>query len=87
MLVIFPVLFYFSFFIWSCSVLMMMQIMRRESTVAQGLRSDTLLATKKAESASMRPLPFSPCGLLVADLPQDTISLAPGSPHISDNIG
>lgn len=54
MLVIFPILFCFSFFIWSCSVLMM-QIVRCESAVAQGLRSDTLQATKKAESASMRP--------------------------------
>lgn len=33
---------------------MMMQIVRRESAVAQGLRSDTFQATKKAESASMR---------------------------------
>lgn len=57
MLFIFPILFCFSFFIWSCSVLMMMQIVRCESAVAQGLRSDILQATKKAESASMRPTP------------------------------
>lgn len=36
---------------------MMMQIVRCESAVAQGLRSDVLQATKKAESASMRPTP------------------------------
>lgn len=36
---------------------MMMQIVRCESAVAQGLRSDILQATKKAESASMRPTP------------------------------
>lgn len=36
---------------------MMMQIVRCESAVAQGLRSDTLQATKKAESASMQPPP------------------------------
>lgn len=59
MLFIFPILFCFSFFIWSCSVLMMMQIVRCESAVAQGLRSDTLQATKKAASASMRPPPPS----------------------------
>lgn len=40
---------------------MMMQIVRRESAVAQGLRSVTLQATKMAESASMLTLvPFIP---------------------------
>lgn len=41
---------------------MMMQIVRCESAVAQGLRSDTLQATKKAASASMRP-PHTPHSL------------------------
>lgn len=57
MLVIFPILFCFSFFIWSCSVLMMTQIVRCESTVAQGLRSDTLQAPKRRKCASMRLSP------------------------------
>lgn len=49
---------------------MMMQIVRCESAVAQGLRSDTFQATKKAASASKRlPIPSLPFGLLVADLP------------------
>lgn len=38
---------------------MMMQILRCESAVAQGLRSDTLQATRKTERASMRPPPPS----------------------------
>lgn len=67
---------------------MMMQIVRCESAVAQGLRSDTLQATKKAESASMRPpTPLNPHGLLVADLSPLTTSLAPKCPQISDTIG
>lgn len=33
---------------------MMLQIVRCESAVAQGLRSDTFQATKEAERASMR---------------------------------
>lgn len=40
---------------------MMMQIVRCESAVAQGLRSDTFQATKRAERASMRlPSPSLP---------------------------
>lgn len=66
---------------------MMMQIVRCESAVAQGLRSDTLQATKKAERASMRPLPPTPFGLLVADLSPLWTSLAPKCPQISDTIG
>lgn len=39
---------------------MIMQIVRCESAVAQGLRSDTFQATKTTESASMRSLtPYS----------------------------
>lgn len=55
MLFIFPVFILFSFFIWSCSVLMMMQIVRCESAVAQGLRSDTHQANKMAKRAGMHP--------------------------------
>lgn len=66
---------------------MMMQIVRCESAVAQGLRSDTLQATKKAERASMRSLPPTPFGLLVADLSPLWTSLAPKCPQISDVIG
>lgn len=66
---------------------MMMQIVRCESAVTQGLRSDTLQATKKAASASMRPPSLTPLGLLVADLSPLTTSLAPKCPQISDKIG
>lgn len=73
---------------------MMMQIVRRESAVAQGLRSDTLLATKKAECASMRPLPFPPlaCWLRTSpesqpaslpDPPKSLIYLAEHLPHVN----
>lgn len=86
MLFIFPILFCFSFFIWSCSVLMMMQIVRCESAVAQGLRSDVLQATTKTESASMRPTPPHSLWPVVADLPPPTTSLAPKCPKISDTI-
>lgn len=41
-------------------MMMMIMQMRCESAVAQGLRSEILQETKKAESASMRPTPPSP---------------------------
>lgn len=87
MLVIFPILFCFSFFIWSFSVLMMMQIVRCESAVAQGLRSDTLQATKRRKAQACNPHPLTPFGLLVVDLSPLTTSLAPERYQISDIIG
>lgn len=64
---------------------MIMQIVRCESAVAQGLRSDTFQATKTTESASMRSLTPTPFGLLVVDLsPLFITSLAPKCPEISD---
>lgn len=48
---------------------MMMQIVRCESAVAQGLRSDTFQATKKGgKREQATPTPLTPFGLLVADL-------------------
>lgn len=65
----------------------MMQIMRCESAVAQGLRSDTFQATKRATSASKQPLPPYPFGLLVADLPPPSPSLAPKStPYLRQDL-
>lgn len=86
MFVIFPVLFYFTFFIWSCSDLMMMQILRCESAVTQGLRSDTLQATQKAASASVRPQPLYPlaCWLTTSPLLPPALLLNP--PRISEKI-
>lgn len=62
MMCIFSYFVLFSFFIWSCSVLMMQ--LRCESAVAQGLRSDVLQANKMPESAGLHPEPPSlwPCG-------------------------
>lgn len=60
---------------------MIMQIVRCESAVTQGLRSDIFQATKKAESASVRlPIPFIPFGLLVVDLPPLATSLVAKCP-------
>lgn len=67
---------------------MMMQIVRRESAVAQGLRSVTLQATKMAESASMLTLvPFIPFGQLVSDLSPLIPASPPSAPKFSVLIG
>lgn len=68
---------------------MMMQVARCESAVAQGLRSDILQATKKAEKRK-RATPHNPLityGLLVADFSPLKSSLAPECPRVSDLIG
>lgn len=60
---------------------MMMQIVRCESAVAQGLRSDTFQATKKAESASMRPPhPLIPLACLLRTSPRSQPALLPNAP-------
>lgn len=66
----------------------MMQIVRCESAVAQGLRSEIFQATKMAESARMQShAPFFPFGLFVVDLSLHKSSLAPKCTQISDIIG
>lgn len=66
---------------------MMMQIVRCESAVAQGLRSDTSQATKMAASACERlPYPSLPLACWLWTSPLIT-SLAPKCPQISDRIG
>lgn len=66
---------------------MMMQIVRCESAVAQGLRSDTSQATKMAASACERlPYPLLPLACWLWTSPHIT-SLAPKCPQISDRIG
>lgn len=66
----------------------MMQIVRCESAVAQGLRSVTLQATKMAESASMLTLiPFIPFGLLIVDLSPLKPASPPSAPKFSIIFG
>lgn len=80
--VLFSYCLFFSFFIWSCSVLMMMQIMRCESAVAQGLRSDKHPTCDKREQATSTPL--TPLASWLQTSPLLTI-LAPKRPQISYN--
>lgn len=89
MLFIFPILFVFSFFIWTCSVLMMMQKTRCESAAAQGLRSDTIQANEMAASACERlPHPSLPlaCWLWTPPSHFKPASLPKTPPPLSDNI-
>lgn len=81
MLVIFPICFvFFPFFIWSCSVLMM-QKMRCESAVAQGLRSDTLSSNlnggKRTRATPHALPPHSPWPVWLRTSPHPKTSLAP----------
>lgn len=68
----------FSFFIWSCSVLMMQ--LRCESAAAQGLRSDVLQATKMPESAGLHPEPPFPLALWLWTSPHLRPASLPKSP-------
>lgn len=58
----------------------MMQIVRCESAVAQGQRSDILQATKRRKAQACDPKTPTPFGLLVADLSPLQTSLAPECP-------
>lgn len=87
MLVIFPILFCFSFFIWSCSVLMM-QIVRCESAVTQGLRSDILQATKKGgKRKHATPTPSLPLARLLWTSPHSQPASLPNAPNLRFTIG
>lgn len=81
MMYIFSYFILFSFFIWSCSVLMMQ--LRCESAVTQGLRSDVLQATKTWESAGLHPKTPISFGLQIVDQSPLTTSLAPHNPKSS----